>query len=192
MGVWDFIGEDTDEYTHGLHLYPAKLNPHVARRLIEQYGSEASNVWDPFCGSGTTLVEGRIAGKNVYGNDINPTAIQISLAKTQDYDINDVEHLASSVIKVLDDPKLKLMSLKKAIKSSGFTEKQILEWKEELNKQIQTRDHSKKVFEEAVSNINVLQGGIQFGELLLKKNDSLVQQLSKEDSKKLSKQAPSN
>ena len=73
----------------------------------------------------------------------------------------------------------------------GLTEKQILEWKEELNKQIQTRDHSKKVFEEAVSNINVLQGGIQFGELLLKKNDSLVQQLSKEASKKLSKQAPS-
>ena len=72
------------------------------------------------------------------------------------------------------------------------TEKQIDDWKAELKKQIETRDHAKKVFEEAVNNINVLQGGIQFGELLLKKNDSLVQQLSKEDSKKLSKQAPSD
>jgi uncharacterized protein YaaN involved in tellurite resistance len=72
------------------------------------------------------------------------------------------------------------------------TEKQIDDWKAELKKQIETRDHAKKVFEEAVNNINALQGGIQFGEHLLKRIESEVQQLSKEDSKKLSKQAPSN
>ena len=54
----------------------------------------------------------------------------------------------------------------------AITEKQILEWKEELDKQVKTRDHAKKVFDESVVNINVLQGGIQFGELLLKKNES--------------------
>ena len=54
----------------------------------------------------------------------------------------------------------------------AITEKQILEWKEELEKQTKTRDHAKKVFDEAVNNINLLQGGIQFGELLLKKNES--------------------
>jgi len=52
------------------------------------------------------------------------------------------------------------------------TEKQILEWQEELSKQVKTRDHAKKVYDEAVVNISVLQGGIQFGELLLKKNES--------------------
>ena len=56
------------------------------------------------------------------------------------------------------------------------TEKQILEWKEELAKQIKTKDHAKKVFDEATVNINVLEGGIQFGELLLKKNESSTQQ----------------
>ena len=54
----------------------------------------------------------------------------------------------------------------------AITEKQILEWKEELSKQIKTRDHAKKVFDESTNNINVLQGGIQFGELLLRKNES--------------------
>ncbi len=54
----------------------------------------------------------------------------------------------------------------------AVTEKQILEWKEELAKQIKTKEHAKKVFDEAAVNINVLQGGIQFGELLLKKNES--------------------
>ena len=54
----------------------------------------------------------------------------------------------------------------------AITEKQILEWKEELAKQVKTRDHAKKVFDECINNINALQGGIQFGELLLKKNES--------------------
>ena len=57
----------------------------------------------------------------------------------------------------------------------SVTEKQILEWKEELAKQVKTRDHAKKVFDEATVNINVLEGGIQFGELLLKKNESANQ-----------------
>ena len=57
----------------------------------------------------------------------------------------------------------------------SITEKQILERKEELAKQPKTRDHAKKVFDESVYNINVLQGGIQFGELLLKKNESTDQ-----------------
>ena len=53
-----------------------------------------------------------------------------------------------------------------------ITEKQVLEWKEELDRQVKTRDHAKKVFDEAITNINALQGGIQFGELLLKKTES--------------------
>ena len=51
----------------------------------------------------------------------------------------------------------------------SITQKQILEWKEELAKQVKTRDQAQKVFDEAVVNINVLQGGVQFGEALLRK-----------------------
>ena len=54
----------------------------------------------------------------------------------------------------------------------AITEKQILEWKEELDKQVKTRDHAQKVLLEAESNIKVLSGGIQFGELALKKIES--------------------
>ena len=73
----------------------------------------------------------------------------------------------------------------------ALTEKQILEWKEELAKQIKTRDHAKKVFDEATININVLEGGIQFGELLLKKNESSSQQLNTTEQGQQSKKAPS-
>ena len=57
-----------------------------------------------------------------------------------------------------------------------ITEKQITEWKEELVRQVQTRDNAQKDLEAANININALQGGVQFGELLLKKNESLSQQ----------------
>jgi len=73
----------------------------------------------------------------------------------------------------------------------ALTEKQILEWKEELAKQIKTRDHAKKVFDEATININVLEGGIQFGEMLLKKNESSDQQSDKVEPNPQSKTAPS-
>ncbi len=70
-------------------------------------------------------------------------------------------------------------------------EKQVLEWKEELAKQVKTRDHAKKVFDEATININVLEGGIQFGELLLKKNELPGQQSDKVEPTPQSKTAPS-
>ena len=57
-----------------------------------------------------------------------------------------------------------------------ITQKQVAEWKEELVRQVQTRDNAQKELDSANLNINALQGGIQFGELLLKKNESLSQQ----------------
>ena len=73
----------------------------------------------------------------------------------------------------------------------AITEKQILEWKEELAKQIKSRDQAKKVLDEATLNINVLQGGVQFGELLLKKNESLNQPTDTVVQGQESKKAPS-
>ena len=73
----------------------------------------------------------------------------------------------------------------------SITEKQILEWKEELAKQVKTKDHAKKVLDEAILNINVLQGGIQFGELLLKKNESSNQPTGIVELGQQSRKAPS-
>ena len=72
-----------------------------------------------------------------------------------------------------------------------MTEKQILEWKEELDKQKQTRSHAKKVFDECTVNINALEGGIQFGELLLKKTESSNQPTGIVELNQESEKAPS-
>ena len=73
----------------------------------------------------------------------------------------------------------------------AITEKQIFEWKEELTKQIKTRDHAQKVLDECATNINALQGGIQFGELLLKKNESSNQPTGIVELGQESRKAPS-
>jgi SAM-dependent methyltransferase len=77
--------------THGLHSYPARMHPATARALIELMvgpaidrarAGDAPQVLDPFCGSGTTLVEARFAGAAGFGIDANPLAVRIATAKT--------------------------------------------------------------------------------------------------------------
>ena len=83
---WDYRGEKTKSYTHGLHTYPAMFIPQIARRLIETYSNKGETICDIFCGSGTALVESRLLGRNAYGIDLNPFAI--FLAKTKTTEIN--------------------------------------------------------------------------------------------------------
>lgn len=79
---WDFRGEKTKSYTHGIHIYPAMFIPQVARRLLETYSKKGDTICDIFCGSGTALVESNLLGRNAYGIDLNPLAIFLAHAKT--------------------------------------------------------------------------------------------------------------
>ena len=79
---WDYQGEATKRYTHGFHSYPAMMIPQVALRLITQYSKEGDILLDPFCGSGSVLVEAKIAQRYSWGVDLNPLAILIARVKT--------------------------------------------------------------------------------------------------------------
>lgn len=79
---WDFSTARTNDLTHGLHPYPAKMVPHIARELIRRYSNPGSLVYDPFCGSGTTLVEASLARRRGLGIDLNPLAILLTRVKT--------------------------------------------------------------------------------------------------------------
>lgn len=73
--------------------YLGGFPPRVARKLIERWaGSGRSTVLDPFCGSGTTLVEAKLLGHPAIGIDLNPLAVALAQAKLQSVrlpDIND-------------------------------------------------------------------------------------------------------
>ena len=69
---------------HGLHEYKGKFNPQVAKALLNMFGiMPGQRVLDPFCGSGTALVECVHVGATGYGVDINPLAVFVSNAKLQ-------------------------------------------------------------------------------------------------------------
>ena len=85
VGYWDFTAADTKEWTHGYHSYPAMMIPQVARSLISiirQHQSGILSLFDPFMGSGTSLVEGLLAGLTTVGSDLNPLSRLLAQAKT--------------------------------------------------------------------------------------------------------------
>lgn len=71
-----------NKLNHNVFRYPAKFHPPIARKLIELFSQEADTVLDPFCGSGTLLVEALAMGRSAVGTDVDPLAIFVSHAKT--------------------------------------------------------------------------------------------------------------
>jgi DNA modification methylase len=68
-------------HVHGFHSYPARMHPLTARRLVEGFSQRGDAVIDPFCGSGTVLVEARLAGRAAVGVDANPLAARLARLK---------------------------------------------------------------------------------------------------------------
>ena len=82
---------------HGLHEYRGKFNPQIVRAIGNILGiKEGDWILDPFCGSGTTLLEALHNRWNAIGLDCNPLAIQIANAKIAAID-SDENSLAKSI-----------------------------------------------------------------------------------------------
>lgn len=67
------------DLTHDFHAYPARMPPGVARALLRD--AAGATVLDPFCGSGTVLVEAAARGCRAIGRDVNPLAVRLSRLK---------------------------------------------------------------------------------------------------------------
>ena len=84
---WTGASQDTHYFTHGLHPYPARMVPHISRRLLRLYShSRDDMLLDPYSGSGGVLVEGMLYDRFGIGIDLNPLAILIAKAKTTPID----------------------------------------------------------------------------------------------------------
>ncbi len=94
--------KETTYLTHNFHPFPAKFIPQIPRILIEQFSEPGDTVFDPFCGSGTTLVESSLLGRNSIGTDINPISILASRVKTTPLDADQVGLVSSTVSAIKD------------------------------------------------------------------------------------------
>ncbi len=76
-----------DRFTHLLHPYPAKLLVHIPHFFLSSslICQDGGVVLDPFCGSGTVLLESVLSGRRAIGVDSNPLARLIAEVKTTPY-----------------------------------------------------------------------------------------------------------
>lgn len=91
---------DPRRLTHGLHTWPARMHPHTAASLIAL--APEGPVLDPFMGGGTVVVEGMLAGRPVYGRDINPLALEIAWARTRLWRPERIEGWQASALAALE------------------------------------------------------------------------------------------
>lgn len=104
---WTFSGAQTRELTHCFHDYPARMIPQVAGKLLDSFGMAAKYLFDPYSGSGTSLVEANIRGINAAGTDLNPLARLIAKAKTVTPEIKLLEKQISVFNKMVLEEKLR-------------------------------------------------------------------------------------
>lgn len=98
---WDFRESDTKEYTHCFHTYPAMMIPQIARKLLKEYGIEDGWLLDPYCGTGTSLVEASLFGMHSVGCDINPLVRLIATAKSTPVCLSVLDETLSELNKYL-------------------------------------------------------------------------------------------
>ncbi|HEX2036618.1 MAG TPA: DNA methyltransferase [Chloroflexota bacterium] len=100
----DLPERERTKHVHRLHPYLGKFVPQLVEIFLRKYSPRL--VCDPFCGSGTTLVEATALGIDAVGCDLSPFNCLLSKVKTGAYDPaqleRDVEAILAEVIERLE------------------------------------------------------------------------------------------
>ncbi len=83
----DLPERERTKHVHRLHPYLGKYIPQLVEVFLRKYFRAGQIVLDPFCGSGTTLVQANELGINSIGCDISAFNITLCKAKTAAYNL---------------------------------------------------------------------------------------------------------
>lgn len=92
---WTFRHSSARAGNHGLSQYPAMMVPKMLEGLLNAVRAnqpDVQSVFDPYVGSGTTLVESLRSGLHFSGQDINPLAVLICQVKAGPFSIQHLKN----------------------------------------------------------------------------------------------------
>lgn len=101
---------DTTKHVHRLHPYKGKFIPQLVEYFLdghtdnfkkEVYFKKGDVVLDPFCGSGTTIVQANELGMHAIGLDVSAFNALISNVKVGKYDFLDMDFEIKKISKAL-------------------------------------------------------------------------------------------
>jgi len=79
------------KHVHSLHPYLGKFVPQLVEVFLKRYFSPGGCIYDPFAGSGTTLIEANVFGADGIGCDISAFNCLLSGVKTGTYALGELE-----------------------------------------------------------------------------------------------------
>lgn len=103
---------ETTKHVHRLHPYKGKYIPQLVEYFLDDHTDDFKSsiyfhpgdiVLDPFCGSGTTLVQASELGMHAIGIDISSFNAQISNCKVGVYDIDLLESEIIRITRLLEE-----------------------------------------------------------------------------------------
>lgn len=92
------------KHVHRLHPYLGKFPPQLAETLLRRTFGPGALVYDPFAGSGTTLVEANVLGIHAVGGDVSAFNCLMMRAKTSDHPLTVVAAELQRALALPPDP----------------------------------------------------------------------------------------
>ena len=92
------------KHVHSLHPYLGKFVPQLVDAFLRRCFRPADCVYDPFAGSGTTLVEAVAFGADTVGVDISAFNCMLSRVKTTSYQLGSLEMSLRAVLELAREP----------------------------------------------------------------------------------------